>query len=316
MVETWGRDLYVYLDEVYRKKSRFAVIFVSRHYVDKPWTSHERQSVQARALTELEPYLLPVRLDDSELPGLRPTIGYVDARQVSKGRLVELILQKLGHTRDGPLRQPPGAVPRTLDAEYRLLAQRPPGWEYLLFAGVLAQGKAALEPKWRDHEMSYVRPAGLRLTDAEVADFISSAMDEAQVYSGNLGRTLDPHVQERAFGLPGVPGDPDRIKHMGQRLITMYEDFLDWSAHVRATRVSDQFQPLMQMTAKFLDDTLSQVRAFIDRLVAEMDRLPTLLAEGTDEPITLTMELVLSIDEERSRALHEELDRLSRRRKR
>lgn len=89
--ELWGSDLFVLLDEVYRKRARFAVAFVSSHYVSKPWTRHERQSVQARALMEIGPYLLPVRLDDSELPGLRPTVAYVDARQTSAERLVGLI---------------------------------------------------------------------------------------------------------------------------------------------------------------------------------------------------------------------------------
>src|SRR5690348_13440434 len=68
--EMWGNDLYALLDEVYRKRARFTIMFVSRHYASKPWTQHERQSAQARALTDIGPYLLPVRLDDSELPGL------------------------------------------------------------------------------------------------------------------------------------------------------------------------------------------------------------------------------------------------------
>jgi hypothetical protein len=55
--DLWGEDLYVLLDEVYRKKSRFAVIFASEHYARKSWTSHERQSAQARALDESRAYL-------------------------------------------------------------------------------------------------------------------------------------------------------------------------------------------------------------------------------------------------------------------
>jgi hypothetical protein len=56
--DLWGEDLYVLLDEVYRKKSRFTVIFASEHYARKSWTSHERQSAQARALDEPRAYLL------------------------------------------------------------------------------------------------------------------------------------------------------------------------------------------------------------------------------------------------------------------
>lgn len=93
--EMWGNDLYGLLDNVYRKRTRFTVMFVSRHYASKPWTQHERQSAQARALTDLDSYLLPVRLDDTELPGLRPTVAYIDARATSPEELTGLIQQKL-----------------------------------------------------------------------------------------------------------------------------------------------------------------------------------------------------------------------------
>jgi hypothetical protein len=50
-IELWGQNLYEYLDDLYRNRARFAVIFVSRFYALKPWTNHERRSVQARALS-------------------------------------------------------------------------------------------------------------------------------------------------------------------------------------------------------------------------------------------------------------------------
>jgi hypothetical protein len=48
--EMWGEDLYVYLDAVYQTRSKFVAIFISHAYAAKPWTNHERQSAQARAL--------------------------------------------------------------------------------------------------------------------------------------------------------------------------------------------------------------------------------------------------------------------------
>jgi hypothetical protein len=63
VADLWGADLYGYLDDVYRKRARFTIVFVSENYTAKAWTSHERQSAQARAMSEVGPYLLPVRLD-------------------------------------------------------------------------------------------------------------------------------------------------------------------------------------------------------------------------------------------------------------
>lgn len=98
VVDTWGVDLYEFFDEVFRTKARFAVVFVSQNYVQKPWPTHERRSAQARALTEFGAYLLPVRLDDAELPGLRPTVGYVDARQLTPDSLTDLVCEKIAST--------------------------------------------------------------------------------------------------------------------------------------------------------------------------------------------------------------------------
>lgn len=91
----WGRELGEVLDYVYREGSRFCLMFISADYAAKVWTKHERRSALARALNEDE-YILPARFDDTELPGFRPTIGYVDLRQIAPATLVEFVLKKLG----------------------------------------------------------------------------------------------------------------------------------------------------------------------------------------------------------------------------
>jgi hypothetical protein len=92
----WGRDLGEYLDYVYRKGSRFCLMFISADYARKAWTIHERRSALARVIDEGGDYVLPARFDDTELAGLRPTTGYVDLRQIAPQTLVEFVLRKLG----------------------------------------------------------------------------------------------------------------------------------------------------------------------------------------------------------------------------
>ncbi|MFZ1035591.1 MAG: TIR domain-containing protein [Smithella sp.] len=93
--DLWGKDLYEKLDEIYRKQANYCVIFISEHYAQKLWTTHERKSAQARAFVENKEYILPVKLDDTELPGMRETVGYLDLRKMSVNDLVNLTLQKL-----------------------------------------------------------------------------------------------------------------------------------------------------------------------------------------------------------------------------
>lgn len=93
--DLWGKDLYGHLDEIYRKKARFCLMFLSKSYVAKIWTSHERRSAQARALSESREYILPVRLDNTEIEGLPPTIGYIDAAEVDATELAQIVAMKL-----------------------------------------------------------------------------------------------------------------------------------------------------------------------------------------------------------------------------
>jgi len=93
--ELWGKDLYVHLDKVYQKKARYCVMFLSCYYAEKLWTNHERKSAQARAFTEKGEYILPARFDDTGIPGILPTIGYIDLHSLEPEEFGKLIIEKL-----------------------------------------------------------------------------------------------------------------------------------------------------------------------------------------------------------------------------
>src|SRR3954447_4499725 len=92
----WGKDLYKHLDNIYRERARFCVIFASKAYREKVWTKHELASAQARALSANEEYVLPARFDDTEIPGLNPNIGYSDLRSHTPQQVAGLVKNKLG----------------------------------------------------------------------------------------------------------------------------------------------------------------------------------------------------------------------------
>lgn len=94
-VALWGTNLYETFDVIYRLKAHYCVVFLSQHYAAKVWTNHERRAAQARALMENREYILPVRLDNTEIPGLAATIGYLDFDKVGHEGLVKATLEKL-----------------------------------------------------------------------------------------------------------------------------------------------------------------------------------------------------------------------------
>ncbi|HEY0460527.1 MAG TPA: TIR domain-containing protein [Pyrinomonadaceae bacterium] len=93
--DLWGRNLIDHLGKIYAERSRFIVMFISKHYAEKTWTNHERKFAQERAFKMGEDCILPVRFDDTEISGLPATIGYIDLQNTTEEELVELIVEKV-----------------------------------------------------------------------------------------------------------------------------------------------------------------------------------------------------------------------------
>jgi len=73
----WGKDLYNFLYDVYSDKSRYCVVLLSQEYFEKIWTAHELKAIHLRLLKEKKDYLLPIKVDDCELPKEFFTVSYL-----------------------------------------------------------------------------------------------------------------------------------------------------------------------------------------------------------------------------------------------
>jgi hypothetical protein len=104
--DLWGRNLYSHLAKVYGSQARYTIIFVSKAYGKKLWTKHEREAAQAKAFTQNSEYILPVRIDNTKLPGMLKTTSYVLASKNSPSQLASLIVDKLTKSRGRPRRSP------------------------------------------------------------------------------------------------------------------------------------------------------------------------------------------------------------------
>lgn len=91
----WGKDLYQHLQTIYRDRAAYCVIFASQSYAAKLWTKHELRQAQERAFRESREYLLPLRLDDTKIPGVPETTGYLDLRQIGLRAVAALLLEKV-----------------------------------------------------------------------------------------------------------------------------------------------------------------------------------------------------------------------------
>ena len=113
--DLWGRNLYPHLAEVYSKKARYCVMFISEAYSRKAWTRHEMQAAQERAFRENEAYILPVRLDDTAIPGIGETVAYLDLRRESVEEVAQTAIEKIKAAKSrgaiGKAQEQPAAAP-------------------------------------------------------------------------------------------------------------------------------------------------------------------------------------------------------------
>lgn len=102
----WGKDFYTFLADIYSNKARYAIVFISQHYVKKCWTKHEFKFINERMFNSETEYLLPVFLDDTKLCGIPETQGYLTnktpyevavmfAKKINKDIDVELMKNEL-----------------------------------------------------------------------------------------------------------------------------------------------------------------------------------------------------------------------------
>jgi hypothetical protein len=109
--EMWGKNLQEYLTEVYLKQARFCIMFISQAYAEKMWTRQERRSAMARAMQQKHEYILPIRLDQTELEGLLPSVHYINLADSSEDEIVSLILEKLDRGTDDSALAPQSSRP-------------------------------------------------------------------------------------------------------------------------------------------------------------------------------------------------------------
>ncbi|WP_406690033.1 TIR domain-containing protein [Saccharopolyspora sp. ID03-671] len=290
----WGEDLTEYLADVYEERARYAVMFISRHYAAKLWTRHERRSVLQRGLEQATPYLLPVRLDDTPLPGVRSSIGFLDGRTKGAVGVAKAVLQKLKGTSADGYGSFNGYVPRSEHEATVLVGERPDGWEYLLFAYSVVSGMEALHDRYLDHRMEFAHQAGFVGTH-ELSSVVERELATAQGLTRNLEAVLASTVQESAFGPPGVPGNVDEIRHFASRVVDVYRSFIDWADRIRGYATpTDEGHKVLRALARYSTQPVERLRRFAYEFRDEVDPMHAKLIAGEPVKIQITLSLEVS----------------------
>ncbi len=193
----------------------------------------------------------------------------------------------------------PSHVPLTPEERDELLRERPAYWEYLLFASELYLGRAEVEPLWLDHELGV--PAGTQrhMDKREGMELLTRTFDSYGRIVGQIDRVLVPEVQTCAFGPPGEPGDPLRLKHLAKAVLDVYQRLMRTAAELRNQGVPSELNDLYEIAARYVDLPLQQIRDFVDTTVRGVNEvIERATGGGTSvESIRLVIELTIPVDQ-------------------
>jgi TIR domain len=320
--------------------ARFGVVILSPAFFSKPWPQRELAGLAAREIDSGSKVILPVWHDVdhqfivqhspvlADRLGVRTNVGIaavaeeisvaLGGRERHRGQLVapDLVTEALeaeGASDEASL----FSIPTTAEEQNRLSKERPDWWEYRLYAGALMQGRIGLEGKWHDHELQLPRGQKREPNPDAVHGFLSQEIGWMRRQVSALDRVFDPAVLEKAFGKPDELGDAERITHVAQGVIQIYESMMDWAAGLRNTSVPNEYEELLELTARMADGPVRQIREFVQIAADQIAQIPVLIERATAEgatresPMTITLTLHLALDEDNQRALHAELERIS-----
>jgi hypothetical protein len=199
-------------------------------------------------------------------------------------------------------------VPRTEEQLNLLIAERPRGWEYLLFAGALILELEQFESRYEDYKLEYAPRLGRSIYESEFPEYLKIQIEELEILGRNFTRMFNTEVAQAAFGPPGVEGDPARLLHLAKRYISIYDEFLRWVERLRGTAVPGEYSRLIAILARYADQPIEEIRRFVREYAESAGRVPEAIESGV--PLQIEHLLTFSIPDELSAAFSNEVDRL------
>lgn len=155
---------------------------------------------------------------------------------------------------------------------YRLVVDRPSGWEYLFLFWSLREGinvvKRKHGPPGPDAVVNKERVAIHSIPEAQ--DFAKQKIDELEEIVSPV-RTIEPDIQ-KALGDPGQPGDPELLLRVATTIAESYRALLLWRDEVSMADCSASTKEYLR---RLCDAPIPQMRAIEEFCETYYDKVDT-----------------------------------------
>lgn len=97
-----GVDLSKVLRNIYGPDSKYVIALVSDRYLSTDYTNFEFNIAQAEQMKRNDTHVLPLRLDNTIIPGIKSTVAYLDGTKMSLEEISKILLNKLKSNQQMP----------------------------------------------------------------------------------------------------------------------------------------------------------------------------------------------------------------------
>ena len=147
-----------------------------------------------------------------------------------------------------------------------LIIEKPKGWRHLLFAELCKHYIDSLKSKRLDLKYGISFNNTLLFEHPkEAINWIDKQCRELRKLVGILSTLLNG-AASASLETEDPTDDHERIQHLSQRLIDVYEHLLNWKISFSTIETQKEFSRLIEITSSFADDPIQKIEEFVSEI--------------------------------------------------
>lgn len=176
----------------------------------------------------------------------------------------------------------------------RIFVEKPPGWEYLVFAKSIKDKIQNHYQKRLDLELELTFDRLIELEDSEIPSWLNQKINHISQIAQTLAKSLNNGI-EKAVGKQGETGDIKRIEHLSSRIAEGYLQAIDWTLDFHRVKVVPDKERLVMLAAKFSSNMLQEIEEYATTMYDKIEN--AIINHSPGDEIQLTLELTADIEE-------------------
>jgi hypothetical protein len=182
-------------------------------------------------------------------------------------------------------------------AALRLVTERPPYWEYLLFGQALADALGKHRGLRSDVEMGISFAAARRVDPMDIWGSIAADFAVLGRIVAGLEALVDTALPS-ALGPPGVAGDPEAICHVAGRIGDAFRATLEWSSRIGEIATDPLFEKLLTIMCGLGSTMVRDIEVFSEHCTRKIpEALSGPVTTGSPKVVEICLEFTTDFTE-------------------